>query len=485
MWGLLGVLAGGFGMILPGSPLFREATQQANRLLPNEVMDMGSLVMLRRTGVITDDIYYSEMARMGIADFRATQLLSTFNKYPDGSALVDLVTRGKISDGVYSQKMQQVGYSSSDAEMLKELARNKLGTQEVITAWRRGLFSEGGSEDYFNDLRQVGWTDDRIELLKQVTEFFPTPSDLIQFAVREVYTPETRDKFGMDEDLPPQFLQEASKAGLPEEQARNYWAAHWQLPSPLQGFEMLHRGVIEQDELELLLKSLDVMPFWREKLTQISYNPLTRVDVRRMHALGILDRDGVLKSYKDIGYNDENAELMTRFTIDYNEGDPVEDETQADKEKRELEGLTRSSIVKAYGDRLISGDEAYDYLIRIGIGEEVAALYLAQEDIDQDEKLDNLIIDTLEKKYVNGAITYNELVSELGKLDLLPEREQKLLTEFEEKKNNKIAEPSKTDVLNWYKGGIINEMEFEEEMENLGYSIKYINRYKLQLSAKK
>ncbi|GAH93918.1 unnamed protein product, partial [marine sediment metagenome] len=44
---------------------------------------------------------------------------------------------------------------------------------------------------------------------------------------------------------------------------------HWSLPSPSQGFEMLHRGVIDEAELNMLLRALDIMPFWREKLTKV------------------------------------------------------------------------------------------------------------------------------------------------------------------------------------------------------------------------
>ena len=83
------------------------------------------------------------------------------------------------------------------------------------------------------------------------------------------------------------------------------------LPSIGQGFEMLHRRVIEDADLDLLLRALDVMPFWREKLKDISYNPLTRVDVRRMHRIGVLEEEGVFNAYLDVGYNEENAQLMT------------------------------------------------------------------------------------------------------------------------------------------------------------------------------
>ncbi|GAG78096.1 unnamed protein product, partial [marine sediment metagenome] len=86
-------------------------------------------------------------------------------------------------------------------------------------------------------------------------------------------------------------------------------------PSPQQGFDMLHRGVISDDELNMLLRALDVMPFWRDKLTQIAFRPLTRVDVRRMYKQGVLTETEVYESYLIAGYNEQNAERMAEFTV--------------------------------------------------------------------------------------------------------------------------------------------------------------------------
>ncbi|GAH07016.1 unnamed protein product, partial [marine sediment metagenome] len=73
------------------------------------------------------------------------------------------------------------------------------------------------------------------------------------------------------EDYPKPLETWAAKKGLSKEWSQRYWAAHWSLPSASQGFEMLHRGIINQSDLNMLLRALDVMPFWREKLTGIAY----------------------------------------------------------------------------------------------------------------------------------------------------------------------------------------------------------------------
>jgi hypothetical protein len=165
-------------------------------------------------------------------------------------------------------------------------------------------------------------------------------------AVREAFTPAIAARFGQYEDLPPDFVEWVGKKGLSKEWASRYWAAHWSLPSPQQGFEMLHRGVIGIDDVNMLMRALDIMPFWRDKLIQIAYRPLSRVDVRRMFALGVLNVSGVRRAYTDIGYNDYNADLMTQFTIKYTEGIKERAEAATIKAEARVEEAKEKAIQK-------------------------------------------------------------------------------------------------------------------------------------------
>jgi len=226
------------------------------------------------------------------------------NLIPDIFSLVDMYNKNIISEDDYFDNAQRLGYRQFWAHELIATSKQLLTAGDYIHSWRRGIIDENTLDLKLQNLKI--YEHDR-EILKKVSLFFPTPSDLVQFAVREVYTPDIVEKFGQKEDLPDKFLEEAEKAGMSKEQATNYWAAHWELPSVLQGFEMLHRRVIDRQELSQLLRAKDVMPFWRDKLTAISYNPLTRVDVRRMYSVGVLDRKEVYNSYLDIGYNEKNA----------------------------------------------------------------------------------------------------------------------------------------------------------------------------------
>ena len=91
------------------------------------------------------------------------------------------------------------------------------------------------------------------------------------------------------------------------------WAAHRRLPSATQGYHMLWRDEITPDELDGLLKALDYPTLWRDRLANIAHLVPGRVDLRRMLAHKVIDRNEVKKGYQRLGYTEKDAETLTVF----------------------------------------------------------------------------------------------------------------------------------------------------------------------------
>ncbi|GAH24647.1 unnamed protein product, partial [marine sediment metagenome] len=197
-------------------------------------------------------------------------------------------------------------------------------------------------------LRKIGIHPAYVPLLSELAYIIPPTGDLITMAVREAFTPEIAARFGQYEDFPKEFAHWAAKKGLTQDWAERYWAAHWSLPSASQGFEMLHRGVIGTTELNMLLRALDIMPFWRDKLTYVAYKRLTRVDIRRMYRVGVLDEEGVLNANLELGYNERDSKRMTEFTVK--------------QTLQTLSKFTSRDVIAAYAKRMISRSEARSLL---------------------------------------------------------------------------------------------------------------------------
>jgi hypothetical protein len=187
----------------------------------------------------------------------------------------------------------------------------------AITAWRRRAL---GVEDPIGDLKSAGFSEDRIETLKAITEIIPNAADIVRFALREVYTPEIAEQYGQFQDIPTGAYPDAEKAGLSEDMFKKFWAAHWGLPSASDGFEMLHRGILTEDQLKGLLKANDIMPYWRDQLIKLSWNIPTRVDVRRFWDMRTIDEARLREIYTGLGYHGQDLDdyvLWTKIYVDF------------------------------------------------------------------------------------------------------------------------------------------------------------------------
>ncbi|GAH19953.1 unnamed protein product, partial [marine sediment metagenome] len=305
---------------------------------------------LLKRGFYSEPDFYNEISRIGWhrVDQNAIQDLSYI--LPNPMLLVQGGLMQDIGDDAIITNISRGDIHPDYAQTYLDAVLTKPASQDIVSYELR---KDPSLSNLPERLRKIGIHPDYNSLYKELAFQIPPVADIITMAVREAFTPEIAAKFGQYEDYPPDLETWAMKKGLSKEWSQRYWAAHWSLPSPLQGFEMLHRGVINEGELNMLLRALDVMPFWRDKLTQIAYRRLTRVDIRRMYKQGVLDEKEVYESYLQHGYNPENAERMSEFTIR---------QTLATLSK-----FTSGDIIKAFASRMITNSEAISLLGDIGI----------------------------------------------------------------------------------------------------------------------
>jgi len=393
------------------------------------------------------------------------------SKFPfmnlDMPLALSALLRGEIDDETYTSELKHLGWHDWQTVLFKELVHLRLDPDIVQRIWLR---NKEAYEKLWTDLHDVGWDAERIGIFKELAYIIPSPTDLIRMAVREVFTPAIVEKYGQMEDFPPDFAKWGEKVGLTEEWAKNYWAAHWDLPSARQGFEMLHRGVITRDDLMVLLRALDVMPYWRDKLTKIAYNPYTRVDVRRMYKLGILDLEGVKRSYLDLGYDEEHAQGMTDFTREYYAAPSDE---AIDKER----DLTRSDITTGYHRGLIPADEATELLDELGYTPDEITYYLSREDLKVIQDRKDAYASNYRQLYVTGLIDDTVVSHDLVELGFMGAEVTELLQLWYIERVRRIERPSRSDLGRFYKKEIITLERYQAEMAALGWSDDYIALY--------
>lgn len=377
---------------------------------------------------------------------------------PDPSALWGMVRRGIISPEVFEWSMQRTGWSDDFISAWGALTQSLLTNSEWGNAFLRGIVSDG---EFSDELRKRGYNETSINLVKQLLQIIPGPSDLIRMAVREAWNDEVSRTFGYDQDFPPEFGEWSEKIGLSSDWAKRFWRAHWELPGVREGFEMLHRRFISKGELELLLRSRDIPSFWRERLVKLSYEPYTRVDVRRMYDLGVVSETEVYENYQDLGYDEEHALKLTEWTIkEYGEGE------------REL---TKSEVLSAYKDGVITQNNAIIYLASLDYSEEQILILISRIDLQKEADYEREVVENVRLAFVSGLIDENDVIAELGALNppsgFIEERLK--LWRIQAKrglKNLTIAQ-----VKSFWSNGVIDENETETELKKIGYTKKYID----------
>jgi hypothetical protein len=411
------------------------------------------------------------MALVGILSSGMSQAISpavthTFNRLlrlqlVDSFTAVELYRRKIVDDNDLKQLTRSNGWPDWQTELMKQLSEVVMNEGDLLNAYWRGDVSEGKVNE---QLGKRGYSPEYIDLWKKLSVRIPSPGDLISIAVREGFDDAVATRFGYDEAFPGEAAEAAAKGGMPTEWFKRLWRSHWRLPSITQGFDMFHRGIMSQSDLELLMRAADVPSFWRSKLIQLSYNVVTRVDVRRMYALGVLSIEEVYQSYQAQGYTPDDAAKMTEWTV-----------AEYAEEEREL---TKSDILGMYRDSVLNENEASGYLTALGYEEATIGLLLVREDLRKAADYEKEVVTNIKSGFMANIYDENDVRAELGKLDPPAGYVDDLLELWKLEKRRRLTRPTVTQLRDMWLTQVINDNELQRELEGRGYSELYIDWYK-------
>jgi len=379
-------------------------------------------------------------------------------------APVDNLIRSMIIDpGRSTENRAELKKHGFDNTQIDNIILSYYRTVEEGTIRTNYLRKNIDSPLMYERMRELGYTDTRIAEIVQTWELIPGPGDLFNMVAKEAFEPDIYTKLGLAEEFPTEQIEWLEKQGISPAWAMKYWIAHWAQPSIGQGFEMLHRGVINMDTLDLLFRAVEIPSFWRNKLTQIAYRPFTRVDVRRMHDIGVVNDEALIQAYLDIGYSPDKALTMANFTIKYN----------ASHEKE----LTRGAILESYRESLITRIDASGLLQEQDYSNELADYYLTLEDYKRDKEVQKLQFDNIKEQYLLGLISSSHARTDLNKMGILGSKIDALLEQWELQLYKYQRLPSKADLDRFLVKGIIAENEYKELLTQHGFSFRHIQMY--------
>jgi len=289
----------------------------------------------------------------------------------------------------------------------------------------------------------------------------PGTSDIVRFGLREVYDPARRSEL-LTERPGMEYYNQMLENGYNQYNSDSYWASHWTLPSVGLLNEMLHRGVIDDATWDRFVKYNDFDPAVRPWLKAISYKPYTRVDVRRMYDVGVLNDAELLQAYKDLGYNDEKAGNMALWTKVY---------------------IAVGELRARYSKGWITKEELKQAFIDLGMSEAKAQTYtekLVKSETDAAEgKQRDLTKSDITRSVAKGLISQSDGIERLVDLGYDEDEAtfiiQNVVSEAVAEELAVDRDVSKTEIIEGVKLGIISRAESIPMIEKLGYTTDEAN----------
>jgi len=386
---------------------------------------------------------------------------------------------------------------------------SRLDPMSVISAWRR---DPAAYDKYFDDLRMQGWSDDRIEALKYVTESWPSARDVVGFLAHEVFEPDMISKYGLLSEWGNIDKTFAAKIGVTEEILQLYWIDHWQHASWQQVVEMLHRGQLTEQDVREWFRLVEIPEFWRDKLIATSWNVPTRVDVRRFWDMRTIDEVRLREVYTAQGYHGADLDdyvLWTKVYVDFptllarwkngwisleevkqklvSLGMPADRAEEMLQEKIQAEGAERTSadrtltltdIYKGVKQERITRAEAVGLVMDLGYDEAEAGFKL-DVNVPSDDVASAVQQRQLAKGDILAGLKAGILTDEGARLMLLGLRYAAVDVEFLLKLYRaqmappvepRLKEASKADILLGVKKGLITPEEGFGMLLDIGFS---------------
>jgi len=394
---------------------------------------------------------------------------------PDPATLIHTAFIAPEKTAEIRNILRRLGYSEKHIDLMF-IANYQL--YDVLTVRDLYLRKEIDEFKAHERLEEMGFTKERIMEMKKLWDIIPPVQDILMMVAKEAFEPDEIEKYGLGSEFPEEQSEWLTKMGLSRYWQEKYWAAHWDYPSFGQVITCLQRGALKPDgkpftadDVYDYYRVIEIPPFWRHMMTQIQYIPYTRVDTRRMHAMGVLTDDELVRAYTDQGYNEEKAGKMAEFTIAYNQD--------------AMKKLTQSQVIKAYRNKLLTPDEVHALLEPLKFRSEHVDFLLASEDFEETMDIQAIYLKTIHDRFTNLLTDELQARNDLGKLNLPGRQIDALMEKWNTEKIIETKLPSKTDLDKFLRNGIINKDAYRNEMYRLGYSWDYVNWYTQLVEMKK
>lgn len=453
---------------------FRDLEHIGNWQYPNRDVDVGNLITARYRGVITQDAYYEELRKQGISQKNADIIYVNAMSMMQVNELVSLYYRGVLSDKQQLYKEAgMVNVPQGYVDRVITLFEQLITPNTAIELWRRKVLPEGW-QDYFDDARRAGWTQERINALKDISYVIPNPQTLKQFILHHADDDAFAAKYGLDTGINQEYIDKAAMLGYTEADAKRIYRTEWAFPQLFILRTMYAAGEVSEQDFKTILAATGMAPYFVDALATSLAPKLTLADIKDLYKYQVITADDIITRLEAIGISGSLAsQYKTLWEASVKLAAPV-DQTAAQTKAATVKGLSETIIKENYIDGAITKDEATRYLKEIGYAPEEIALNMNVWDITMKKATVAQTIAAIKEEAKARTISLNDAIIAIQQLDLSPAQVAQYTTEIEQYMMAKTKTPTLAEVTKWFKDSLLTPQEYMNALSMLGYAQQWM-----------
>lgn len=449
IWGVLNQVIGALA-----SPYFEQLTQVVNAAHPEAVRPPTELVGLVVRGFIDEAGAVDEAKRSGLDAAKFKQLLEAGKVYLGPADLAQMVVRGFIGETDAVAEAAKSGIDAHRFGLLTKIAADAPGAGDLAVGLRRELIPEdSGSPDrpgFIQGIREGRLGNMWAPLFKGLAIQWPSPTDALQAELEGQVSHE-------------EALALYKKLGGDEQFYTWLFNTRGVAPSPVEGLEMVRRGVIPIEgtgpgalSLHQIFLEGPQRPKWFEPFKALlPYITPPRSVVAMVHA-------GIISDAKA-------AEMLTKSGLPPDEIAAYISEGHA-RASATNRNLTTTTILSLYESRIIAAKDAHDLLTALGYSDENATFEVELADLRRSIAAATAAVNRVHNLYVAHKITQDTARATLVKLRVPADQVAELVQIWDLEESVNVRQLTPAQIVDAWQIGVIDQGEAITELTGLGYT---------------
>ena len=349
---------------------------------------------------------------------------------PSPTMFYEMFHRGFITQDQMSEALKLADYAPGWIDNLININYNVPGRIDVRRMWESGVITT------------------REELVKRHQDMGYSPADadtLATFVERLAAKNHAAETERLHAPIAAEIIRSYAQGGMPYDTALNDLVALG-YPDDVARFR-LQLGIFQRE---------------RDRSERI------KQAIHREYVQGFMDQDAVRSTLGHYGFEDnEQDALLESWRLDRELRDLTE-------QKHHERDLSKSEIVSAYADRILSRNEASDDLVALGYDSNEAETILRLED-NRLQKADNKAAESaIQREYITRRISAQDAQNALAGFGYTDQRIAALMTRWSVERDERRPDLSASQVERMLMQGVIPENRAEALLVERGYSDEHV-----------